>query len=294
MRAYVFEFQYDANGKSEYTTHGAHTTIWVCVCDVRIYSTMAGGTWNRIYSYCFAVIFTCVRASTCVSVLVNRMTNWKIRKNTNNNNSSKHDMPNRQATSQNWSWFFFASMCACVWKSRFTYGTAAWNYYTTTHQTYTHRRAHKRKAADRYSKITNKHRDRASQPATLMMGKHTHVPSMHRQTHAHIHTRTWYMCQTLYRVVSCRFASSLHNLPERTIQIIALDSNTNEWIRQCGRMYAAISRLLPTIDGWVQILYYTLLYSIHIHTSTLTRTHVHTRVHCCYTVYADFIEAKNE
>lgn len=72
MCAYVVEIQYDANEKSkEYTQWCTQHSEHVCdVCERVMYAYI--GLWlvalGIEYSYCFAVMFACVRASTCVSV----------------------------------------------------------------------------------------------------------------------------------------------------------------------------------------------------------------------------------
>lgn len=129
-----------------------------------------------------------------------------------------------------------------------------------TKHTRTGAHAYTRKAADRYSKVTNTQRPNSDDGET-----HTCAEACigkHKRTYTLAHG----ICAK--RIVFAQFT-----------RVIALDSNTNEWIRQCGRMYAAISRLQPTIDGWVQILYYTILYAY-----THTQTHVHTSTLLLYCV----------
>lgn len=235
--------------------HTVHTiAICVCmeytcvlVCDARTYINSGRlGT----HSHCFAVLSMCMCIGVCMCIVCerHRTTNWK--KNSNNNCKRCAEW---QTTYQNRVVGIFFASVLCP---RFTYGTAVLTPYVARQLIeHIHTRTAAHTQSGRQIQPNYKHSRNIEWGETYA----------HMHTHAHstcctrcIHCILNIVCQPEYRVVV--FAQ----LSEKRERERDLDSNTNEQIRQGGRMYAAISRLLPTIDGW-----YT---NTRTHTHTCTRT----------------------
>lgn len=175
-------------------------------------------------------------------------------------------MPNRQATSQNWSRFF---LLACVCESVHIWNRCLKFEHDSSPNIHAQARTHTYAISGRQIQQNNKH--------TKADDGETHTCT------EHAHTRTWYMCQTLCRIVSCRLCTihQRENKPSNRFGFEYEWMDSAVWPHVCGyKPITADHRWMCTNT----ILYCT----IRVHTYTIARTHTRTRaytitllLYCC-------------